>query len=320
VEVAGGDDWEQWQEVQTFAASGPNDPHFMVDRIQGEVVFGPATREPDGTLRYYGKVPPKAAPIRVPLYRTGGGQRGNVARNVLRVQRDPVPFVTSVTNRRAASGGVDGESVADARLRGPLLLRTRDRAVTVDDYEYLAREAAPDVARVRCVPVPDDPGAVRVLVVPKVSGPLDPAAAEPQPSDDTLARIADYLDERRCLGARVMVGPPSYVGVTVVAQLRARTRTARDTLLARATDALYRYLNPVVGGPDGTGWPFGRSVHSHEISAVLQRLTGVDLVEDVQLYEARARSAPNVQPVQRLDLPAHALVISRGHQVRITEG
>jgi len=85
-------------------------------------------------------------------------KRGNVARNVLRVQRDPVPFVTRVTNRLGAAGGVDGASVADAALRGPLLLRTRDRAVTVDDYEYLAREAAPDVARVRCVPVPDQPG------------------------------------------------------------------------------------------------------------------------------------------------------------------
>jgi predicted phage baseplate assembly protein len=320
VEVAGGDDWEQWREVQTFAASGHGDLHFMVDRVHGEVVFGPATREPDGTLRYYGKVPPKAAPIRIPRYRTGGGKRGNVARNVLRVQRDPVPFVTSVTNRRAAGGGVDGESVADAALRGPLLLRTRDRAVTVDDYEYLAREAAPDVARVKCVPMPDQPGAVRVLVVPKVPEPLDPAAAEPQPSDETLARIAEYLEERRCLGARVMVEPPYYMGVTVVAQLHARARTTRDSLLTRATEALYGYLNPVVGGPDGTGWPFGRPVQSGEIFAVLQRLSGVDLVEDVQLYEARARSSPNVRPVQRLDLPPHGLVISRGHQVRITEG
>jgi predicted phage baseplate assembly protein len=320
VEIAGGGDWEPWHEVQTFAASDDHDPHFMVDRVHGDILFGPATREPDGSLRHYGKVPPKAAPIRVPLYRTGGGKRGNVARNVLRVQRDPVPFVTRVTNRRAGTGGVDGESVADATLRGPLLLRTRDRAVTVDDYEYLAREAAPDVARVRCVPVPDQPGAVRILVVPKVPDPLDPAAAEPQPSDETLTRIADYLDKRRCLGARIIVEPPYYLGVTVVTQLRARTRTARDTLLARATEALYRYLNPVVGGPDGTGWPFGRPVQSGEIFAVLQRLAGVDLVEEVQLYEARARSAPDVQPVQRLDLPPHALVISRGHQVRITEG
>jgi predicted phage baseplate assembly protein len=319
VEVAGGDDWEQWYEVQTFAASGPADPHFMMDRVHGEVVFGPATREPDGSLRNYGKVPPKAAPIRVPRYRTGGGKRGNVARNVLRVQRDPVPFVTRVTNRRGAGGGVDGESVADAALRGPLLLRTRDRAVTVDDYEYLAREAAPDVARVRCVPVPDQPGAVRVLVVPKVADPLDPAAAEPQPTDETLARIADYLEERRCLGARVIVEPPYYLGVTVVTELRAQTRTAHETLLSRAMEALYGYLNPVVGGPDGTGWPFGRPIQSGAISAVLQRLTGVDLVERVVLYDARARSAPNARPVQRLDLPPHGLVISRGHQVRIIE-
>jgi len=65
----------------------------------------------------------------------------------------------------------------------------------------------------------------------------------------------------------------------VVAQLRARARAAPDALRDHAVEALYRYLNPVVGGPDGTGWPFGRPVQSGEVFAVLQRLAGVELVE-----------------------------------------
>ena len=153
VEVAGGDGWHEWREVGTFAHSGAEDRHVTLDRVAGEVVFGPAIREPGGGLVHYGAVPPKGAPIRVPEYRTGGGRRGNVARTVLQVMRDPVPFVSTVTNRRPATGGVDGESVRDAAIRGPLLLRTRERAVTAEDYEHLAREAAPHAARVRCVPV-----------------------------------------------------------------------------------------------------------------------------------------------------------------------
>ena len=46
---------------------------------------------------------------------------------------------------------MDGEDIEAAKIRGPILLRTRDRAVTTEDFEHLAREAAPELARVRCV-------------------------------------------------------------------------------------------------------------------------------------------------------------------------
>jgi len=323
VEVAGDDGWQAWLEVTSFAESGPEDRHVMLDRVAGEVVFGPAVRQPEGGVRYYGGVPAKAAAIRVPEYRAGGGRRGNVAREVLQVQRDPIPFVSSVVNRRPAGGGVDGESVRDASVRGPLLLRTRDRAVTAEDYEQLAREAAPETARVRCVPVTDEAGreqnAVRVLVVPAVpdTGELDFATLQLDPSMRT--RIEKYLDERRCVGAQVSVEPPFYQGVTVVAQLRARTRTAPGILGARATQALYDYFNPLTGGPDGEGWPFGRPVQSGEVFAVLQRLPGVELVEDVLLFGANPVTRERGNAVARLDLPPNALAFSFGHQVRVKE-
>ncbi|HTW99882.1 MAG TPA: putative baseplate assembly protein, partial [Acidimicrobiales bacterium] len=42
IEVAGGDGWEEWSEVDTFASSGPEDRHFLLDPVSGEVRFGPA--------------------------------------------------------------------------------------------------------------------------------------------------------------------------------------------------------------------------------------------------------------------------------------
>ncbi|WP_213450302.1 putative baseplate assembly protein [Rhizomonospora bruguierae] len=326
VEVAGGGGWTGWREVATFADSGPEDRHVRVDRGGGEIAFGPAVRQPDGTVRQYGAVPPKAAPIRVAAYRTGGGRRGNVARGSLAVLRDPVPFVSTVTNRAAATGGVDGESVADAATRGPLLLRTRERAVTAEDYEQLAREAAPEAVRVRCVPARADSAAVRVLVVPAVpaADPMaDPMAtdgsrfADLQPPGEMLERIRGYLDERRCVGARVIVEPPYYQGLTVVARIRARPRTTPETVRERALRALYGYLDPVAGGPDGSGWPFGRPIQSGEIFAVLQQLSGVDLVEDVLLFAADPVTGERGSPVQRVDLSANGLVFSYGHQVRV---
>ncbi|GAA4922263.1 putative phage baseplate assembly protein [Stackebrandtia albiflava] len=320
VEVAGGDGRQAWSEVDGFTDSGPDDRHFTVDRVAGELVFGPAVRQPDGALRYYGAVPPKGSPVRVVAYRVGGGRAGNVARGRLRVQRDPVTFVTAVTNRRPATGGVDGETVRDAAIRGPLVLRSKDRAVTVEDYEQLARAAAPDAARVRCVPIEAEPGAVRLLVVPAVADPVRARFAELDPREDTLARIAEHLDARRCLGARISVEPPFYQGVTVVARLRPRPRTSPESLEEQATTALYRYLNPLVGGPDDAGWPFGRPVQAGEVYAVLQRVPGVDLVEDLKLFGADPITGRRGGNVPRIDLPPHALAFSYGHQVRVAEG
>ncbi|MEV4759045.1 putative baseplate assembly protein [Micromonospora sp. NPDC049559] len=322
VEVAGGDSWTTWREVASFADSGPEDRHVTVDRSSGEVSFGPAVRLPDGTVHQYGAVPPKAAPIRVPRYRTGGGRRGNVAANSLTVLRDPVPFISTVTNRTAATGGVDGESLAETSARGPLTLRTRERAVTAEDYEQLAREAAPEALRVRCVPAGPDSAAIRVLVVPAVgehTNSTDDSArfASLKPRDETLERIRTHLDARRCIGTQVLVEPPYYQGVTVVAQLRAQPRVTATALRERAMRTLYGYLNPIDGGPDGTGWPFGRPIQSGEIYAVLQRVDGMDLVEDILLFAADPITGNRGDAVQRIELGPNALVFSYDHQVRV---
>lgn len=321
VEVSGEDGWQEWREVTSFAASGPEDRHVVIDRVSGEVCFGPAIRQPDGAIRRHGAVPAKSSAIRIPRYRTGGGRRGNVSRGLLRVQRDAVPFVSGVTNRRAAAGGVDGESVRDAESRGPLLLRTLDRAVTAEDYEQLAREAAPEAARVKCVPVNPDasgtPEGVRVLVVPAASGSADLEFVALKLDPGMRDRIVRYLDERRCVGARLSVEEPFYRAVTVVAELRGRGDSTPGALTGRATQALYDYLHPITGGPDGDGWPFGRPVHSGEVFAVLQRVSGVELVESVRLFAADPTTGERGREVQRIALPPNALVFSFGHRVRV---
>jgi predicted phage baseplate assembly protein len=180
VEVQEGPRWVEWRCVADFGNSTTDDRHISLDANSGRVEFGPAVREPDGSLRQFGKVPPPGCTVRVRRYRTGGGRRGNVSAGALRILRSSVPFVARAENRRPALGGVDGESVDNARVRGPMTLRTLHRAVVPHDYEQLAREKAPDAARVKCLPATDGDGAqgggaqgdgaqgggVRLLVVP----------------------------------------------------------------------------------------------------------------------------------------------------------
>ncbi len=295
----------------------------MLDGGLGRVELGPAVREGDGTLRHYGAVPAKGAQLRMRSYRSGGGRRGNVARGAISVLKSSIPYVSSVENRRAALGGVDGESVESAKVRAPILLRTRGRAVTAEDYEQLAREAAPEVARVRCTLTDEGTrdAAVRVLIVPAApEGDVGELRIEDLvPDDRTLARVAAYLDERRVIGTRVVVEPPMYLGVTVVARLVGRERVSAARLQRDALAALYGYFSPVRGGPDGTGWPFGRPVRAGEVYGVLQRVRGVELVEDARLFGADPVTGARGSASERLEVPHSALVFSYQHQLLITE-
>ena len=313
---------EEWGRVETFAHAATNERCFTVVPATGEVCLPPAVREPDGTVRRYGAVPRAGSVLRMRSYRTGGGRAGNVGPRALRNLRSSLPFVATVENLVAASGGIDGETIEEAKVRGPLLLRTRDRAVTASDFELLTRQAAPEIARVRCVEAgAGDPGAIRILVVPRTDSADDVGSRirfdQLQPTAPTLERIAAYLDERRVIGTRVVVEVPSYQGVTVVARLRTRRNAAAAVVEQRAEEALFAYFHPVTGGPDGGGWPFGRPIQAGEVHAVLQRVPGVDFVEQAFLftYDA-ATGARGTAQVERIAVGPDALVFSFGHDVR----
>ncbi|MGQ4516055.1 putative baseplate assembly protein [Streptomyces sp. DW26H14] len=319
------DGWTDWDVVAHFAGSGPRDRHITVDAATGEIAFGPAVREADGTLRQYGAVPAKGAVLRARRYRTGGGRTGNVARGAIRTLRDSVPYVTEVVNREAAQGGVDGETVEEAKARAPLTLRAQDRAVTLRDYEELARHAAPETARITCLEGDEEKHgayAVRVLVVPRAVP--DPGGRlrfeQLVPADALLERITGYLDQRRLIGTRLSVGPPYYQGVTVVATLHAFRGADVDRVRRDAHDALYRHLDPLTGGADGNGWRFGRPVQSGEVFAVLQRVPGVELVDEVLLHPADPLTGKRGDRTERIDLDPPSLVFSYDHHVRVIEG
>ena len=311
---------EEWSIRANFADSRPDDRHFTLDRMAGVVRFGPIVREADGTVRNLGAVPAKGAVLRVPRYRHGGGVRGNVAPGAISVLRTSIPLVASVSNRRAARGGVDGETVAEAKVRGPVQLRTRNRAVTAEDFEALAREAAPDIRRVRCIADSegDDPAGVRVLIVPAVTSPdgrlrLDDLL----PSDEACATIQAYLDERRLVGTRVRVEPAQYTGVRVRARVSAEAHAEPGAVAEAARTALYRHFNPIAGGDAGRGWPFGRAVRIGEAYGVLQGLAGLDVVEHLELLSVDLGTGDAEDAGNVLELYPNELVLSYEHEVEV---
>jgi len=311
------DDWETWNEVEHFADSIPTDSHFVVDDLTGEVRFGPRLREPGGEERQYGRVPPKGHSIRMTRYRSGGGAVGNVGRGTLVVPKSAseLSYVKWVTNLRPATGGRDRESLDAFKLRGPKLVRTREVAVTRADFEYLAREASPQTARVCCIPIAANQPAlgrlnggatiqasspasshVRLLLVPAVPTideyvPRVQLELTPEVRRELRRKVRAYLAERCPVTTELEVGLADYRWLSVRANLMVKSRpdveaVEREQLRKRiqedALRLLYRFIHPVTGGPDGEGWPFGKSLTLGDVYPLLQTVPDVEYVEEVR--------------------------------------
>lgn len=322
----GQSNWIEWAEVEDFSESGPEDRHFTLDSVTGEIRFGPSLRQPDGDMRVFAAIPPRGQQIRFSRYRYGGGIIGNVQTGKLRILRTSIPYIARVQNRFPALGGTDAESIDLAKMRAPSIIRARSRAVTADDYEFLAKEAAREVARVRCIQPAGregdpSPGTVYLLCVPHVEA----LGQEINPDDLALPdelkqQILSYLDERRLLTVRLEIREPEYVVVSVEAKVKGVPHLTAQRVERQVHDRLYEFLNPFIGGDGGNGWPFGRDLFISDVYACVQGVEGVLYVEQVDIFEV-IRSGDGMarkQRSERITLPANSLLVSYGHRVTVT--
>jgi len=135
--------WVVWQFRPHLFYSGSDDRHYMLERTGGRLIFG------DGQ---HGRIPVVGANnILARRYQSGGGLVGNVAVNSITQLLGVAAFVQGVTNPVAAEGGADAETLIDVKIRGPQTIRHRGRALSVADYEALAKQASPGVAIARAL-------------------------------------------------------------------------------------------------------------------------------------------------------------------------
>jgi hypothetical protein len=218
-----------------------------------------------------------------------------------------------------------------------LALRERYRAVTSDDFVHLLTHVWPqtrtdqdvasqgEIARICCLPnrdltandpTADAPAHVSLVILPQ--GALTPQGA-------LLEAIWAFLDKRRLLTVILHMVKPDYVPVTVQGRIYIR----EDVLLQDAVDALggpelglAAFFDPHTGGPDHTGWPFGRSVYVSEIYAILSQLAVVDYVDDVQVIGPDNQPDPvsvDIQPHQlvQIDLAGLVAVDIYGNELKV---
>jgi predicted phage baseplate assembly protein len=269
--------WVKWKRVDSFFASGARSRHYTLDYVTGVISFGDGRR---------GMVPPEGKNNIIAVnYRIGGGSLGNVNANTLTSLGRALAYVDSVTNPLPATGGADRETIEEAKTRAPYTIKSRDRAVTAEDYEMLALRASTTLARARCVPDRSNRGHVTLALVPKGELRGEELTRRLVPSNEVLRFVKRYLEERKLVGTVLNVVRPRYKDLSIRVVLIRRSVGTSDRLRRDIEIKLRKNLHALVGGKDGKGWEFGRPVLKAELIHLVEGVPGVEGVDALEIRD-----------------------------------
>ncbi|WP_194814241.1 baseplate J/gp47 family protein [Nocardia sp. XZ_19_385] len=292
--------WRPWTRVGDMPAGAHE--VYRADPVTGDIMFGNFDEK---TGEGHGSVPPGGSLVRARTYRyVAGGSSGNIAAGGIATIAGANPAgITGVSNLGPGLDGSDEEAVDETLRRAPEVLKTRDRAVTVEDYENLAKAATTDVVSARCLPprlheengprkgtpwafagMTRAPGTVHVIVV------TDQGESEPRPTPSpvVLAEVRDYLDRRRDLTAALAVVGPRYLPVKVTAVLNIwasaiNAGASKEQLEIDTEKLINAYLHPTRGGPDGTGWAVGQPVFASDLFRAITPPENIAYIATLQI-------------------------------------
>jgi predicted phage baseplate assembly protein len=257
-------DGVRWTERPSTFGAAPDDRVFVTrDERDGtlRVVFG------DGTL---GSRPASGSNNVRATYRTGLGAAGNVKADQLSQALDRPLGLKGVSNPVAATGGVDPEVEAHARVSIPVPVRTLGRAVSLLDVADVAL-AFTGIAKASSTVLTLRTGRTIVVTVADEDGRPPP----PRTLDRLAAEIRAEADPN--VAVRVVPCRPASFRLG----LKVKTDPQRDAAVVR--EAVETALRASYGGPPRS---IGEPVHRSAVIAVAAAVPGVVAVDLDQLFRA----------------------------------
>lgn len=181
------------------------------------------------------------------------------------------------------------KSLGEEERASVLEMRRPHRAVTAEDFEALTlavnedpgRKGLESIARAKCIfrrnlesedaaaQTSEAPGHVSIVVVPAGRHPA---------SAPLLHTVKRALEPARLITTRIHVVRPRLVTFGVRADITPLQGFDPNRLRDEVIRRLESFFDPLDGGVDRKGWPFGKSVYLSEVYEVLAKVPGVDHV------------------------------------------
>jgi hypothetical protein len=290
VYVGQGAAFSAWSYVDTLSEYGPTDLVFTTAQNEDgslTVIFGEGVN---------GAIPATGQLISA-TYKTSVGSSGNVISGAItevtfipgNIDPESVSYL-SVTNDAAALGGANADTTDQLRTKIKSAISARRRAVTLEDYEFLANQT-PQIGRAKAIS--SVYSSVTLYVQTQNDGTNTPGITSGSPTSTwtTLqSNVQEYLADKIPVGTTLTVVQPTYVPVYVSMSVTvgaAFKQSAVKLNIAKAflnTGGLFSYeLNT-----------FGRTI---ALSSVISKAAGIAGVESITLTKLNTDNGSGVATI-----------------------
>lgn len=252
-----------WERVQSLATSLPGDNHYIVDIGEDRlprVMFGNGIN---------GAIPTANQSITGTYYITEGSLGNEVpVQAISRIEStlvlpQPASRVT-VRNISTPVAGAEIENIDSIRFNAPLSTKSVERAVTAEDFEYLAQRAD-GVGKASVV---YDCGSEIEVFISPINGGIA--------TSNLLNEATAYLNSVKVIGTRPILKAAGETPITMKLSVTPRFRVDKATLINEIKTALLEKFSIANNQINGR-------IAVSDILAVVDNMPKVDYVDLVQL-------------------------------------
>lgn len=213
-------------------------------------------------------------------YRVGTGAKYNaLGIGAVSVVNSSIQGLATIYNVAQPSGGSDSETNDSAKKNGPLSLKALNRAITLEDFETLAKQTPnAGVKSVRAI-MGDGSYDVEVFIACEGTNPVPTGKwyRDLNTGTGTIGLIGRYLAERKPIPTRLNVVPCNAVEIKLTANVIALSNylntEVKNTLLTNIKTLLSDMTDN-----------FGKSLPLSKVIQVIENTRGVDSCDIIRLH------------------------------------
>jgi hypothetical protein len=276
--------WVTWKKAERMYEGGRT---YQADMADGILHFR------KNTFANY-KLDPMGPHIRVEHSNyTGAG--ANLPAQSITVLGTGIRYISSLTNPFPTYGGYDGYTEESSQAYVSGLLRTRNRAVTADDFFDVISQTCYGVRKVKCCNHVDAYGREKQehMTVAILINEYEKGA---HVFSEVRRTIREKLLENSALlvmGRELNLIQPHFVRLNVRVWLEKETMEQAYEVQQNAENLIRRFIDPLEGGQGFQGWEIGEFPRSSQIIACLRNgLPGVSVSRIVMTALVDGREVP----------------------------
>ena len=302
----------KWEETRQFYYSGPEDRHYILDRMNGRILFGNGVQV---------KVPRNTdgAAFTVQL-RCCNGEKGNVGAGTITESSSNWLFVQDIYNPQAAFGGSNMESMERVLQRGAALFSSRGRFVTEQDYEREVLHFSDNIDKVSIINGEGRDGIYRERMLNIVLLMKDCTKGR-----ESFYRIQDELKQHLLEHCELSINPkelqieePVFVELNVDVWASVMKMEDSFEIQSLAMDTLNEYLNPVANSRT-RGWNIGVLPRKSQIMMRLNSLKSQATIQYI-VVTAKYEDSQGIHEVDIDDIrrSPYMVVMNGTHHIHIS--